>query len=150
VQDASWKETFPAFLRDAMRAIGMDPDTRGSIAEFARRADVPASTVSRWLSGSVQPTVPNLRDIAPIVRIRVLDLLVVAGHLSADEAGTAEEHIARTPDLTDGQRHELLGYLAHMRRQTGYYERHEQSGEAGDDPSESVFEDEPGRGEQTG
>lgn len=121
-----------------MRAIGLDPAARGTIAEFGRATGVPASTLSRWLSGSVQPTIPMLRDIAPVLKIRIIDLLIVAGHLEPTETADAEEHIAHTPGLSEGQRHELLGYLARMREKTGYNDRAERDEPAPDGGSEST------------
>jgi hypothetical protein len=79
-----------------------------------------------------------LRDIAPVLKIRIIDLLIVAGHLDPTETADAEEHIAHTPGLSEGQKHELLGYLARMREKTGYNDRAERDEPAPDGGSEST------------
>lgn len=117
---------FPAYLRSAMRAIGIDPDQRGSGAELARRADLPASHISRWLEGKQQPSIDNLRKLSPVLHVRMIDLLVQAGHLSETEgdpvaaAGspTAEQAIMHDPGLTEREKRMLLAMLAEARETT--------------------------------
>lgn len=134
VQDTSWKETFPPFLRDAMRAIGMDPDAWGAQTELATQAGIKASTLSRWLAGGMQPGIPALREIARVLRVRPVDALVAAGHLEPADVGThprtAEESIDQMPGLTERERGELRGYLAAIRNRTGYFDIPEPSDEA--------------------
>lgn len=118
---------FPAYLRSAMRAVGIDPDQRGSGAELARRADLPASHISRWLEGKQQPSIDNLRKLSPVLHVRMLDLLIHAGHISETEGNpataagspTAEQAIVHDPGLTEREKRMLLAMLAEARETTG-------------------------------
>jgi transcriptional regulator with XRE-family HTH domain len=129
VQDTPWGD-FASYLRDAMRAVGLDPDQLGSKAELARRADVHDSVLSRWLNNGAQPEIENLRKIAPVLRVRMLDLLVVGGHISPAEASlegdpqtgrrpTAEEGILGDDDLTEREKRMMLAMLDQARERTG-------------------------------
>lgn len=75
------RNSFPSFLKDAMAAVGL------SQADLARHGGVSDSDVSRWLRGATTPSIEKLRAIAPALRLRLLDLVVAAGHLTPDEAG---------------------------------------------------------------
>ena len=74
-------EPMPDFLRDAMAAAGL------SAAELARRSGASESQISRWLAGAHRPDINQLRTVAPALGVRILDLVVAAGHLTAEEAG---------------------------------------------------------------
>jgi transcriptional regulator with XRE-family HTH domain len=137
-----------------MRAIGMDPDTRGAQADLARRAGLKPSTLSRWLSGEQQPGTEPLRDLAHVLKIRPVDLLVAAGRLEpTDISGgprNAEESISQAPGLTDREKGELLGYLARMRERTGFYNNHPRESHGSDEASESNDGTEDARRDATG
>lgn len=116
--------SFADYLRTRMRQVGIDPDQRGASATLARRADIAESQINRWLKQGHQPSIENLRKIAPILRVDVLELLVRAGHISADEAIAAgpaetlraEEAIVADSGLADRDKRILLATLAEMRQ----------------------------------
>lgn len=56
-----------------------------SATELARQAGVPDSVVSRWRRQGVRPEIALLRRIAGPLRVDLLELLVLAGHLEAAE-----------------------------------------------------------------
>lgn len=76
--------SLPAYLTEAMAAAGL------SQSELARRAGVNESPISRWLKGSNTPSIEQLRLIAPVLGVPLIDLVVSAGHLTADEVGMAD------------------------------------------------------------
>ena len=62
-----------------------------SQADLAREIGVPSSTVSRWRVQAPQPD--NLRRIAEVLDIPVLELFVQAGYLTKEEADIHEVHV---------------------------------------------------------
>jgi transcriptional regulator with XRE-family HTH domain len=106
-----------------MREIGIDPDQRGASSTLAKRADIAESQINRWLKQGHQPSIENLRKIAPVLRVDMLDLLVSAGHISANEATSphppgrtsAEDAIYADRALAERDKRILLATLAEMR-----------------------------------
>lgn len=72
--------TWPEYLLALMADQGI-----GAKADFARLVGVNESVVSRWLSGQSQPSVSHLRAVARRTGARLPHLLVVAGHVEAEE-----------------------------------------------------------------
>lgn len=109
-----------------MRAVGIDPDQRGAAAELARKAELSETQVNRWLKKGHQPSIENLRKIAPVLHLRMADLLIHAGHISADELdspeASSERAILNDTHLAERDRRILLTMLAQMRDKTGYSE----------------------------
>jgi transcriptional regulator with XRE-family HTH domain len=115
---------FGSYLRDAMRAVGIDPDQRGGKAELARRSGLSENLISRWVRGT-QPDIPGLRKLAPVLRRPMRELVVKAGHLAADEVinGADDPAVSRTPEesiladerLTRRQREILISTYHEMR-----------------------------------
>jgi transcriptional regulator with XRE-family HTH domain len=75
---------FGRYLRQHMDAQGFDTD-----AELARAAAMDASMISKWQSGEAAPTIPKLRQVAGPLKVRLVDLLVEADILTAEEIGMA-------------------------------------------------------------
>lgn len=75
---------FATYLRRAMKSAG---DLTS--ADLSRAIGVADSVVSRWLRGSV-PSIENLRLLAPVLKVPVRDLVVVAGHMTPEEVGLTE------------------------------------------------------------
>lgn len=102
-----------------MRAVGIDPDQRGASGELARKAGLSESQTSRWLKRGDQPTIENLRKLAPVLRVRMADLLVQAGYVTPEELAvsttTAERGIIEDPTLSDRERRMMLTLLNQMR-----------------------------------
>lgn len=111
---------FAAYLQQAMDNVGL------TAADLARATGVRDSVISRWLKGSV-PTVPNLRQIAPVLRVPTRDLVVRAGHMLPEEVGlvAVPEPPHRPPDveaeiradayLSDDKKEALIAVLRAMR-----------------------------------
>lgn len=58
-------------------------------ARAATEADLPPSAISQWINRpSQQPSVANVRKLADALNVNILEALVVAGYISAEEAGT--------------------------------------------------------------
>lgn len=57
-----------------------------SQADLGRATGISSGTISKWLSGDVQPDIPQLRRVAATLRIPVLTLAVAAGHFTPKEA----------------------------------------------------------------
>lgn len=82
VELATEPETFHDFV---MRLAGERGLT--SLAEIGRAAGADRSTVSRWLSGANGATVQSLRQLADALDIRLAELMVAAGLVTAEEIG---------------------------------------------------------------
>lgn len=78
----SGRATFSAFLRGVMDANDID-----TAAELARMLDIEPATVGRWLNEVGEPSLDNLRRMAPNLRIRLGDLMIVAGVATEAELG---------------------------------------------------------------
>lgn len=55
------------------------------------------SRLSRWYSGAEQPSVSNLRDLAPVIKAPLLKLLVLAGHVTAEELDVDPRDLETAP-----------------------------------------------------
>jgi transcriptional regulator with XRE-family HTH domain len=75
---------FGAYLAKAIEAAGM------SNADLARLTGLADSLISKWRANKALPTMPNLRLLAPALRIPPMELFVRAGHVLPEEAGMAE------------------------------------------------------------
>lgn len=95
-----------AYLRQAMLAAGY---TRNS--ELAAVAGVGNPALSRWLKGTV-PDIENCRKLAEALRVPLLEILVVAGHLTPDEAAMADR--PKAPDVV------VVDEIDQMIRKGGY------------------------------
>ena len=98
--------------------------------EFAARAEVPTTTVDRWLAGQSAPHVPeDAIDIAHLLKGNVVAAVAAAGHpktankldeqtKEVERARAAKDHplvgdILAAPDLTQGDKDE---YIADLQR----------------------------------
>jgi transcriptional regulator with XRE-family HTH domain len=96
-----------------------------SQAELARRSGLAESMVSRWLRGLNQPDIPNLRRVRPVLGVRMLHLLVAAGHVTLEEAQLRDAPEPPVPlrvgvpteGLTADQVRQVEGYAAFLRAQ---------------------------------
>lgn len=88
--------------------------------DLAVAADVPESVISRWRTLGRQPSIEQLRRLRGPLQAPMLELLVAAGYLTAEEAAlrdrpqparafrSTEDAIRADTQLTDDLRHLLL------------------------------------------
>jgi transcriptional regulator with XRE-family HTH domain len=70
---------FPRYLQAKLNDRGWTK------AELARKADLAASMITRWLDGSTLPTIPAARRLADVLDTTVVDILVASGQLTPEE-----------------------------------------------------------------
>jgi transcriptional regulator with XRE-family HTH domain len=61
-----------------------------SNADLSRLTGLADSLISKWRAGRAVPTIPNLRLVAPALRVAPMELFVRAGHILPEEAGMTE------------------------------------------------------------
>lgn len=117
-------EGWSAYLADLMQRGGF-----ANAADLSRAAGIDQTQISRWLRGQGQPSLENLRRLAPIVRRPILELAVKAGHFTAEEARLRDvtpeqpspvadiaEAIKQDTELLDEARQHLLNQYELLRR----------------------------------
>ncbi|WP_157847089.1 helix-turn-helix domain-containing protein, partial [Streptomyces achromogenes] len=72
---------FGDWLRWALTRHGYDLDERGVRRKLSERSGIPAATVSRLLRDVSQPDVATCYALGQTLGIRVMPILVRAGHL---------------------------------------------------------------------
>jgi transcriptional regulator with XRE-family HTH domain len=94
-------------------------------AALARATGITDTTISRWLQGKKTPTISNLRALAPVLDIRLGDLMIQAGLVTAAEVGQAGaappplppvvreilRRLGPKSPLTEGQKLAMQNYL---------------------------------------
>lgn len=116
--------TFGAFLRHAMNSAGLPTAPRlGAVA------GLDSSVINRWMRGKTIPTIDNLRQIAPHIRVPLRELMVVAGHMTRDEAGldgeptppgpppSVYDDIRDDPYLSDDKKQALITVIKAIREE---------------------------------
>jgi transcriptional regulator with XRE-family HTH domain len=95
-------------------------------SELARTSGISEPVASRWLRGLTQPDVVNLRRLAPVIDVPILELLVAAGHLTQQEAklraavkppAVPVRHGVSTDGLDDDQERQLAAFAEFLRSQ---------------------------------
>ena len=91
-----------------------------SNSDLARASGVPDSAISRWRSNGTTPSIGQLRRLVPLLQASLLEMMVVAGHVTPDEAGLRDVHtparqvrstrqaIDLDPELPDDLKHLLV------------------------------------------
>lgn len=101
------------WLAARMKAVGF-----GANSDLARATGVPDSVISRWRTSGTTPSIGQLRRLQSALQVSLVELLVAAGHLSAEEARvtsfTPAERVTR--GTRDAIRHdaELDDELKHL------------------------------------
>lgn len=115
---ASWGPNLYAYLETYWAAHGTNAN-----AWSDKHPGIQSATISRWQGGSI-PSLPVMQRVADALNVTVLDLLVVAGIVSAADIGrgpstppvpATETVLANAADLEPWQRDGLTGLLAAMR-----------------------------------
>ena len=105
----SWAD----WLGQRMCALGFDANS-----DLARAAGVPDSVISRWRTSGTTPSIGQLRRLQSALQVSLVELLVAAGHLTADEAGvtsfTAPARVIRGTRDAISQDRELDDDLRHL------------------------------------
>lgn len=80
-----------------MKEHGYTAGNQLAIALAQERNDdkVTPATVNRWINGSHQPSIAQLRDLARVLDLPVLELVVKAGHIHQHEV---DHYIKRTEE----------------------------------------------------
>jgi transcriptional regulator with XRE-family HTH domain len=106
VQWADW-------LAARMLALGFEANS-----DLARATGVPDSVISRWRTSGTTPSIAQLRRLQSALQVSLVELLVAAGHLSAEEARitsfTQPERVSRGTRDAIRHDHELDGELKHL------------------------------------
>jgi transcriptional regulator with XRE-family HTH domain len=101
---------FIDWLRWALTRHGYDLDERGIRRKIADDSGIPAATVSRLLRDTGQPDVATCYALGQTLGIRVLPILVRAGHLPPGVLETEPQRTERpTPPTTEEQALTALG-----------------------------------------
>lgn len=102
------------WLAERMNATGF-----GSNSDLGRATGVPDSVISRWRTSGTTPSIAQLRRLCPALQVSLLELLVAAGHITAEEAGvtgftpavrvarSTQDAIRHDPTLDDDLKHLL-------------------------------------------
>jgi transcriptional regulator with XRE-family HTH domain len=109
------------WLWQRMHEVGL-PTNR----ELARASGVPESVISRWRNQAVTPSVEQLRRLRQPLQVPLVELLMRAGHLTAEEAALEDrpapvpvrlgvaEAMEADPDLPEDLRSLLLAQYRAM------------------------------------
>jgi transcriptional regulator with XRE-family HTH domain len=73
--------TWADWLAARMQAIGFDGNS-----DLARVSGVPDSVISRWRTSGTTPSIGQLRRLQGALQVSLMELLVAAGHVTAEEA----------------------------------------------------------------
>jgi transcriptional regulator with XRE-family HTH domain len=101
------------WLAARMQAVGFAANS-----DLARATGVPDSVISRWRTSGTTPSIGQLRRLQSALQVSLVELLVAAGHLTAEEARvtsfTPAERVTR--GTRDAIRHdsELDDELKHL------------------------------------
>jgi transcriptional regulator with XRE-family HTH domain len=119
---------WPDYLQTAMKDRGV-----ANAAALSHDTGIDQTQISRWLRGIGQPSIENLRRLAPALRRPLLELMVEAGHVTREEArlrdapaavpraqliGVAEA-IKSDTELLEEARNHLLNQYDLLRRLSG-------------------------------
>lgn len=111
-----------------MRAAGYArPDGEPDVPALSRMSDVPDNVLRRWLQQGGDPSMDNLRKVAPALGLHLRDLVIGAELMSVEEIGldvaplppvappTPEERIWADDILDDEGKQALITMLNALR-----------------------------------
>ena len=118
---------FPAYLQQAMTNAGYP---RPADVQRATDGEVDQGVVARWLRGEGQePSIRKLRPVAQLLGVRLLEMMVCAGLITAVEAGfeedpsppaprpTLEDLIRESPDYSAEMKNAMVALLTAAREE---------------------------------
>jgi transcriptional regulator with XRE-family HTH domain len=118
---------FPAYLQTAMTNAGYP---RPIDVERGTSGEVKLGVVARWLRGEgEEPSIRKLRPVAKLLGVRLLEMMVAAGLITAAEAGfeddpsppaprpTLEDLVRASPDYSPGMKDAMSALLAAAREE---------------------------------
>jgi len=127
-EDRQRRQHFAAYLTKAMQAASyVRPNGDLDVPSLQRMSGVPDSILRRWLQGVGDPSLENLRKVAPALGLPKRNLFVASGLVFADEVGlddepeppqappTAEERILADDILSDADKEALIHTLQALR-----------------------------------
>lgn len=91
--------SFGAYFKDLMAASGYE-----NVHVLARAAGVSHANLGKWIANTANPTVESLRKIAPLLGVRLGDLMIRAGLATREELGTVGAPPPPGPPLTIAER----------------------------------------------
>lgn len=93
-----------------------------SLRDVAKLVNISASTLSRIETGSVPPSIDDLKQFAEVYRCDYMALVVIAGYMTT-QTGDVQRNILTAMEITEDEARELLTYLAYLRwKQDSYKE----------------------------
>ncbi|MFE1070960.1 helix-turn-helix domain-containing protein [Streptomyces sp. NPDC058783] len=102
-------EPFGDWLRWALTRHGYDLDERGIQRKIADDTGIPTATVSRLLRDVSQPDVATCYALGRMLRVRVMPILVRAGHLPPEALDREPHPTERPTPTTEEQALTVLG-----------------------------------------
>ncbi|NEC25164.1 helix-turn-helix transcriptional regulator [Streptomyces sp. SID8111] len=102
---------FSAWLKWALTRAGYDPDERGVQRKFADASGIPVATVSRLLRDKGAPDVSTCYLLGRTFNVRVMPLLVRAGHLPPEALAQDTAPDRPSPPTTEEQALTALGIV---------------------------------------
>lgn len=131
-EDRRRRRQFAAYFKEAMRAAGyVRPSGDPDVPSLVRMSGVPDSILRRWLQEEGDPSLENLRKVAPSLGLAPRDLWVSAGLVAPAEVGldgepeppqappTPEERIMADDILDDADKAALIHTLNALRERRG-------------------------------
>lgn len=120
-EDRKRRQQFAAYLAEAMRAASyVRPNGDLDVPSLQRMSGVPDSILRRWLQEAGEPSLDNLRKVAPALGLLPRDLFVASGLVFPEEVGlegepetpqappTPEERIMADDILSDADKAALI------------------------------------------
>lgn len=127
-EDRQRRRRFAAYLAEAMRAADyVRPSGDLDVPSLQRMSAVPDSILRRWLQEAGEPSLENLRKVAPALGLPPRDLFVASGLVLPEEVGlegepevpqappTPEERILADDILSDADKGALIHALQAFR-----------------------------------
>ncbi|HEY0937149.1 MAG TPA: hypothetical protein VGD91_25845 [Trebonia sp.] len=127
-EDKQRRHRFAMYLDKAMRAAGYVRSSGGlDVPALSRMSGVADNILRRWLNEGGEPSLPNLRQVAPALGLEPLALFVASGQVLPEEAGpggtpelprrppTPEERIMADDLLSDEDKSALIHTLRGLR-----------------------------------
>lgn len=127
-EDRARRNRFADYFKAAMRSAGYVRSSRElDVPALHRMSGVPDNVLRRWINAEGDPSLPNLRQVAPALGLSPIDLFVASELVLPEEAGragapepppappTPEERIMADDLLSDEDKSALIHTLRGLR-----------------------------------